>query len=192
MDLTDEIKRALRSVSKSHLDFVQQAVQDPRFYDRAEFKELDVHDWATEAAIQSWPTFIDTPAIEEMTRVAVGLCHIVKRIPEVIFGFDVDLMSEFYLLNADFLRYVIMGGEEALQQTLTGAVGRGDFLVTPEGLWCVEFNIASNLGGIWETTTWERKMTSVPVIAEYLSRNHLNVKIRNTLRMMMQHIVENA
>lgn len=192
MEFTSEQTKLLRSVSEAHMKFIQYAASDALCLDRSQFNSLDEWHCAIGAKVQAWPTLIGKETVAEMERVSVGLCRVIKRIPAAVFGFDVALMSDFYQLDAGYIEHVILGAGENTEQAIRGAIGRGDFIKTSDGLWCVEFNIASNLGGIWETTAWEQKITSVPVIADYLRRNNLSVQVRSTLRMMMQHVVTEA
>jgi len=192
MEFTREQTKALRAVSEEHMKFVQYAANNAHCLDRLQFKLLDEWHCAISARVQAWPTFVDKETIAEMGRVSVGLCKVIKRIPAAVFELDTELMSEFYQLDADYIRNVVLGVGAKADQVIQGAFGRGDFIKTADGLWCVEFNIASNLGGIWETTAWEQKIITVPVIADYLSRNNLSVQLRNTLRVMMKHVIDQA
>lgn len=190
MELTTELLDALNTISPEHRRFVSHAASNPAFLDRTSFEMLDRKNWVFGSTVQSWPTLIDSSARKEMERVSTGLARIIKKIPSVIFAYDAEAMSEFYHIEKDYIRHVILGN--GVERAIEIAIGRGDFIKTPERWWCVEFNLASNLGGVWETSAWEEKITAVPIIADYLKKHNLRANVRNTLRLMMHHVVRHA
>lgn len=191
MQLTTELLDALSSISPAHRRFVSHAMANPAFLDRSSFGALDHKNCAFGSAVQSWPTLIDSAALRDMQQVSTGLARIIKKIPSIIFASDVEAMSEFYHIDEDFMRHVVLM-ENGIDRLIEGALGRGDFIKTPEKWWCVEFNLASNLGGVWETSAWEETIISIPVIADYLKSHGLRARVRNTLRMMMHHVIRHA
>jgi len=184
------MRKALSSVSEMHLQFVEYASAEAKCLDRAQFKALDEAHCAITDPIQAWPTFLGEKARAEMERVSTGLCRLIKRLPALIFDYDAGAISEYYDLLPDFIRHYVLGA--TTEQVIEGAFGRADFVMTTDRLWCVEFNLASNVGGLWEAPAWQRKMASIPIIAEYMDRLSLKGQSRNSLRLMMRHVYEHA
>jgi len=189
-ELAPEIKAAAARVSAAHLRFIEYAYGDSRCLDRAHFGALAEAHCSILAAVQPWPTLVQGPTLAEMERISVGICRLIKKIPEYFFDFDAEAMSDYYHLHLDFIKHFVLNA--AGRQVIEGAFGRGDFIMSLDRLWCVEFNMATNLGGIWEPMFWQRQMTAVPAIADFLRQAGLSARVRNTLRLMMRHIVKHA
>jgi len=188
MEFTSELTDVLASISTAHLEFVQHASLHPSYLDRFQFGALEEKHCAITIPIQSWPTLVDGETVAEMERVSVGLCGLIKRIPKVIFNFDAEAMSEFYHLDRTFIEHFVLAAAD--DQVFAGAMGRGDFIKTADGLWCVEFNLASNLAGIWEATAWQQKMMSIPLITDYLDQKKVLVRYRNSFDLQMRHVIQ--
>ena len=187
MELTPEQEQALRNVSESHLEFVRYALSRPAFLTKASYKALHTPDCMSRDPVQSWPTLVDPPLRAELESASVGICRLIKSIPEIVFEFDAQSISEFYRLDLSFIKHFVLGALR--EQNISGAIGRGDFIKGHEGLWCIEFNIASNLGGLWEALAWEKKIKSLPLIADYLRKNGMRTQVTNSFRLMMRHFV---
>lgn len=181
---------ALAGVSPAHLEFVQHAVAHPEYLDRASFRALEEKDFRIRDPIQPWPTLVDDESNRKIGKATLDMAAVIKRIPSVIFDLDPESISEYYHLDLSFIRHFVL--ETVNEHTIPGAIGRGDFIKTADRLWCLEFNMGSNLGGLWEARAWEQRMLSVPAIADYLSRKNLRVKARNSLKLMMRHFIDST
>lgn len=190
VEFTPEQRQALSYLSPAHMAFVEHACNSPAFLDKAQFRSLEEKHCSLLNALQPWPTLIGESAISDMARITTGLSRAIKRIPEEIFALDAEAISEFFHLNLDFVRHFIL--PSISDQVMDGLIGRGDFLLGAEKLWCVEFNMSVSLGGIWEATKWDRMARSNPLIAGYLRENNLHVRPRNSLRLMMRHVIREA
>lgn len=188
IELTGELERALRNVSVPHHDFVVHALSHPAFLERTNFAALDEYDPAVYDAIQSWPTLVDAASRQELEKVSVGLCRLIKSIPRAVFDYDPELISAFYHLDLDFIKYFVLGISP--ERSISAAVGRGDFIKGPQGLWCIEFNIASNLGGMWEARAWQRKVTRIPLISNYIHKKGMSARVVDSFKLMMCHFVK--
>lgn len=188
--ITPEIAAAAARVSPAYLRFIEHASADPRCLSRAHFRALEAPHCAVLASVQPWPTLVDDRMIAEMAEVSVGMCRVIKKIPEAFFDFDAEAMSDYYQLHADFIRNFVLTA--AGREVIEGAFGRGDFVMGPDRLWCVEFNMGTNVGGIWETVGWQERMPAVPAIADFLRNERLSARVRNTQGLMMRHLVRHA
>jgi|SRR5579862_2573587 len=186
-EFSPEVVGALADISEAHVEFVRYASGNHLFLNRAQFKVLDEKDCCIRDPIQAWPTLVDELTRKKLESASIGLSRLIKRIPAAVFGMSADLISEFYNLEIDFIRHFVLGA--ATEQSVADAIGRGDFIMASTGLWCLEFNISSNLGGLWEAKTWGRKMMRIPVIAGYLKDNDLHARSTNSFRLMMQHFL---
>jgi hypothetical protein len=188
--LTPEMIRAASRVSEAHRRFVEHATNDPVCLDRARFGALHEAHCAISDPVQAWPTLLGGATRAELERVSVGLCRLIKQVPGLIFDYDTEAISAYYHLQLDFVRHFVLPAATA--PAIAGAFGRGDFVMTAERLWCVEFNIAANVGGIWEAPAWQQRMAAVPVITEYLRGHAVSGTSRNSLRAMLQHVHAHA
>jgi hypothetical protein len=188
--LTPEIAASAERISPAHRRFIEYASTDERCLTRAHFAALAEKHCAVATSVQPWPTLVQGATLEEMARASVGICRVIKKIPEYFFDFDAEAMSDYYHLHADFIRSFVLTA--AGREVIKGAFGRGDFVMSLDRLWCVEFNMGTNVGGIWETVGWQQRMTAVPAIAAFLREQGLSARVRNTLALMMRHLVKHA
>jgi hypothetical protein len=99
MFLSDEVRTTHRNLSTVDLEFRETAAQDPRFLDRSSFELLDGHG-LLKFHQQSWPTFLGREKLAEVQRVSLGIYHLLRTLPERIFGQDYGRMSTFYGLGS--------------------------------------------------------------------------------------------
>ncbi len=190
VEFTPEQRQALEYLSPAHAAFVEHACNSADFLDKTQFKSFEEKHCSVHTAVQPWPTLIGESALADMQRITVGLSNALKRIPREIFALDAEAISEFFHLNLDFVRHFIV--PSISDQVMDGLIGRGDFLLGPGKLWCVEFNMSVSLGGIWEATAWDRMVRENPLITGYLRANNIRVRPRNSLRLLMRHVVREA
>lgn len=188
--LTPELQRAAARVSEAHAQLVRHACADPAWHARGPFAPLNAPHAIISDPVQSWPTLLGGAARVEMERATVGLSRLIRKLPGLVFDYDADAISAYYQLDLDFIRHFVM--PPTTQTVLDGAFGRADFVLTADRLWCVEFNLAANVGGIWEAPGHGERMMSLPLVRDYLARLGIEVRSRNSLRVMLRQVVTHA
>ena len=72
---------------------------------------------------------------------------------------------------------------------IDGLVGRGDFIVSPSGLKCLEYNVASSMGG-WQIPIWEHMYLNHPIINRFLTSHGVKTRNENLLHLFLEHVLE--
>jgi hypothetical protein len=179
----DEVALSHIGLSVVDLRFREMAQHDPACLDRATFREIDNHNSLLKYGRQPWPTFISRAKVDELARVSVAICNLVRSVPARIFGGDPDRLAGFYGIDPSFAR-IIASPPDGIATGLT----RGDFIHSAAGFQCAEFNMTSNLGG-WETGLLADMLLQVAPIRRFVAALGQEVRSRNTLRLMLAHIV---
>lgn len=136
--------------------------------------------------VQSWPAFISEPKLEELRRVTVGLCQLLKSVPERFFGNDADQISQFLGFPPALVRYML--------QEPTGlevAISRGDFIDSERGLQCIEYNFSAGLGG-WQLDGLQGVWLEAPWLQEFLNQSSLEVRYRSPIFELFRYASEVA
>ncbi len=136
---------------------------------------------------QPWPLFVDKGALSEAERASVGLDRLVKSVPERFFGNDPARIAAFYGSATPHFAETVLAEPNGIH----GALTRGDFLDGAEGLQCLEINSGGFVGG-WQLQALERLYLEHPVIARFLAEEGLRASHRNTIRLMLRHIVRDT
>jgi hypothetical protein len=184
MTLPPDFQALHSTLSPLQVEFLEYVAQTPSCLARAQFAELEQADSLYANRLQSWPTFVGGAKLREMARVSTGLCALIKSLPARLFGLDPGRIAAFYGLGEPAAEEIV----RALRHPggAAGAVARGDFVDTPSGLRCLEFNIAGNLGG-WQSTLWEERYLRVPLLARFLGSSGRRCASRNTLVLFLAH-----
>lgn len=187
MRFTGEVLAAHRELSPESREFLGYVEGRPECLDRARFAELDAHPERLTYRPQPWPTFVGAAMLAEMERVALGLDRLIKSLPARFFGGDPARLADFYGIDSPLLAAVLFEPPNGV----AGALSRGDFLNAAGGLQCLEWNCGSFLGG-WRTQIIADLCLRQPPIAEFLSRYGDRVRPRNTVRLLLKRLVEQA
>ncbi len=182
-----EIRIAHARLSRASAAFLDYVLSRPECLERGSFALLDRQTAFRPFPLQSWPVFVDRSRIEELERVSVGLCRLVRSVPRRVFGNDPERVSRYYCLDSPERARSLLEEPTGIES----AVGRGDFLFSEAGLQCLEFNMVSHLGG-WQAPLWAEAYLSVPVIADFVRREGLLVACRNTISSLFTHLVSEA
>lgn len=176
--------RELSLPAQAFLQFVE---SNPECFERSSFQPLDVPNAFVKYPLNSWPTFIDSAEASEIERIGVGFSRLIKSIPQRFFGCDPAMLQEFYGLHPRQGALVA----KLLQRPdcLDIALGRGDFMETDRGLQCLEFNLASNLGG-WKNGIWADLYRQVPVLQRFLAGGGFEFEYVETLHRLFTHVLE--
>jgi hypothetical protein len=184
MTLPPDFHALHSTLSPLQVEFLEYVAQTPSCLARAQFAALEQADALYDNRLQPWPTFVGGAKLREMARVSTGLCALIKSLPARLFGLDPGRIAAFYELGEPAAEQIV----RALRDTgvATGVIARGDFVDTPSGLRCLEFNIAGNVGG-WQSVLWEERYLRVPLLARFLGSPGRRCSSRNTLMLFLAH-----
>lgn len=133
---------------------------------------------------QPWPLFADPGAVEALAPIALGLDRLIKSVPERFFAKNPERLAAFYgVVSRDLMELFI-----AEPDGIAGAISRGDYVDTSDGLQCLELNAGSFVGG-WQLQALEGLYLSSPPIARFLAKHGLRAHHRNTIRLMFRHMI---
>lgn len=183
MNITDANWDAHERLSKYNRDFLEYVSKDPRRLMRSNYKALDTHD--PKRVLQPWPTFISPQTRDYLKDTSTKLFEIAKSIPKRFFSYDPEKISRYYSLSRDLVDYYLYGFSEEHNKDL---LARGDFIFSPSGLKCVEYNIGSNLGG-GQVPIWESLYLNTPIIADFLKQSGARISNKNLLSVLFDHII---
>ncbi len=164
-----ELRDRHAALSATQVRFLDFAAREPECRDPASFGALAQPDgleyWPP---MQPWPLFLGPAKRAELARASLGVCGLVKQIPERVFGNDPERLNDYYGLGMEPALLI----SSVLRQTrgMGHAMARGDFLETAAGFKCCELNVAGNLGG-WEVGILAEMYQAVPVLRRFLDED---------------------
>lgn len=163
---SDAEKATHGKLSALNVRFLEYLERRPEGALRTTFRQLDTSDELMRARVQSWPLFIDRPLLNEFEDTAARIAQLVIQAPKRILGADPKRIADFY--GIELPRAKVMGQLLKLEDYTTGLAARGDFLLSPDGLRCVEVNVSGFLGG-WDNALAGLRMRRVPFFEEFLA-----------------------
>jgi hypothetical protein len=162
------------------------AQRDPDCLRRSAFAELDRPNPLLRYALQPWPTFLGRRMMSAVAEVTTGVNRLIRAIPEQIFRSDSRRMAEYFSLDAAFIASFLPP-----PNGITGAIGRADLILTRDGFQCIEFNIASSLGG-WESRIVSEMVLCTPAIDRIVRSLGVSFCQRDFVRELFTHCVQEA
>jgi hypothetical protein len=186
-------------VNREFLEFVE---RNPEYLDRATFATLGEDPTYRKFTLQPWPLFIGPEQVREMEEVVVGIDRLVKstltrflrsgpaRIMEYYRSEALDEMDESEFIALEFSEELLA---LLLQEPtgIQGAISRGDYIETADGLKCIEFNCGSFLGGLSAHGVGERYRAS-PAVRRFLAERGHATREPRTLRALFRHLLEDT
>ncbi|MGD2088419.1 MAG: hypothetical protein PVH61_19740 [Candidatus Aminicenantes bacterium] len=187
MVVTPGIREAHQAFSDINLRFLEYVQNHPEWLDCNQFSKLvQWSDSTVIGTLQPWPLFISTRVNREFARASVSVFELIKAIPNRIFSFDPAAMSRYYQLPVEHLRHCLYG---LTDKHITDFLGRGDFIFTPTGLQCIEYNVTSSLGGM-QSPFWEPMYLQTPIFAQLIEDLQLKITLNNVIANLIQHLAE--
>jgi hypothetical protein len=129
---------------------------------------------------------VAAPRLAALARANLGLCAVIKSLPQRIFDGDVGRLAEFYGLSPE--------QQELIAAAFEGGAGvedffaRGDYLLTDRGLRCLEVNLGANLGG-WEMALLAQRYQRVPLFQRFVAEHDLKPECASTFILALQQLV---
>jgi hypothetical protein len=137
---------------------------------------------------QPWPLFINQRTKREMKKACISVANLIKSIPQRVFSNDITNISWYYRVPEDIVKIQLDGLSD---KHLENLLGRGDFILSPSGLKCVEYNISAGIGG-WQIAVLESVYLNTPVISKFLQEYQVKTINRNLNSILLEHLLSNA
>jgi len=180
-----DTRAAHRQLSPAAERFLEHLMDHPDQAAQLEGFEKGLPDWMIPYDI-TWPTLVDAQRVAEMERATAGVCRLVKAIPAVVFGGDLDAIAAFYGYNPAVLELLF-----SVPNHMGSTVARCDFIDTTGGLMCCEVNMAPNLGG-WHHGFWRERYLRHPVIMDFCAREGISPGGHDVLVAFCEHMIDDA
>jgi hypothetical protein len=187
MNITTEIKRNHEKLSRRSVQFLDYVSRNPGSMNTGSYGKLAINNKSHK--LQSWPTFINPQARNEMARASLKLFEIIKSIPKRIFDNDYEKISAYYGIPLALVKYFLDG---VTDESLDHLIARADFILTADGLKCLEYNVNTTIGGLVQIPVWESRYLSVPVISDFIKQNNVKILNRNSFVSLFEHLHEAA
>jgi len=183
MEITKESVKVQEALSRVNVDFLDFVKKHPDALKRSGFKLLELNDWLF--TLQPWPTFINRETKKNFREAGVKLFDLIKNIPQRVFNNDPHKIGEYFNTPVNAVKIQLEGVNEDHVNYL---VGRGDFIISPGGLKCLEYNVTANLGGV-QIPIWESLYLNTPIIAEFLKEYQVKIKNENLISLILGHCI---
>jgi hypothetical protein len=187
MNITDELIRSHNELSETSTRFLDYAGKNPDMLQRANFQPLLAYNNEL-YKLQPWPTFIDQYKKSEIQDLSVKLFDLHKRIIRRFFQDDPQKVSQYYEIPPGIADYFLSG---LTNNSMDRFLARGDFVFSPKGIKCIEYNIAASLGGL-EAMSWEKASLTLRPVSKFLREYRVNVKNKNLIHLLFSHYIKNA
>ncbi|MGD2088418.1 MAG: hypothetical protein PVH61_19735 [Candidatus Aminicenantes bacterium] len=186
MEITPELKEMYDQLSPCNIKFLEYVQNHPAGFERSRFsRAFDWKDPTLEVTLQSWPLFISRKTRENIAGVCVKLFRLIQGLPARQFGNDPVRISEYYGIPREKAQICLYGVDD---EYLGNFLARGDFIFTPTGPRCLEYNVSANLGG-WELPLWEAQFLQVPFIAEFINTRKIKITNKNLIALLFDYIL---
>ncbi len=184
MKIKQKVLENQGNLSKMNIAFLEYVEKNPDCFNRSAFHLLELNDRLF--TLQPWPTFINRKTKESFREAGEKLFNLIKQIPKRVFNHDPEKMSAYYHQPVELIQLQMDG---VSQDHLDHLVSRGDFILSPAGLKCVEYNTTINLGG-WQIPIWESLYLNTPTIETFFQEYHVNNFNKNLLSLFLDHVIQ--
>jgi len=187
VDITPRIREAHKKLSKTSVKFLEYVKENPRCLESCQFQELV--DWkhiSVETRLQPWPLFISQQTRDAFEKASVKVFELIKSNLQRIFSNDLRRISSYFGVSEDYVKQCLYGVSD---EHMSNLLARGDFLFTPSGLKCLEYNVTSSIGGL-EIPMWEAMCLRNPLISEFVNRHRLKITNKNLMSTLSEHFID--
>ncbi len=187
MEITKDIREAHEILSDSSVKFLEFVEKNPDSLNRSNYRSLyEIH--FDMVSPQPWPAFVSQQTRKKLEEAGREVFKLIKCIPERLFANDVEKMSEYYQVPADIIKFQLDG---VTYEHLKNILGRGDFIFSPSGLKCLEYNISSGIGG-WSIAFMEPVYLNEPMISKFLREYRLKIRNKSLMVILFEHLLKAA
>lgn len=189
MQLSPSVLATHEALAAHNLAYLESIADDPEALDRATYARLEALEEKIGYPFQPWPIFVDRSKLEELARLNVALATLLKSVPIKVVGSNPDRLAEAYGIELDHARLVL--ATLADPRRLERIIGRSDFFHTEEGFRCLEFNMASNIGG-WQSSYWSDEVLTAGPTARFLAERGLEPRAQPVIRNLLSYLLRGA
>lgn len=137
--------------------------------------------------MNAWLYFADATFERELAEAAEAVMRLVCLVPERIFHNNGQAIADFFgYANPDLAEMIFQAPNR-----METVVARPDFLLTADGLKCLETNVSTNIGGA-NTKPWLDVHLQRPFMKEFLDRSELNLRFIDPMDYFFQHVLNLA
>lgn len=186
MALNKDIVKNHENLSRGSVQFLRFASKHPGALRADHYTTLDMSDELVK--LQPWPTFINHQTRGLMAEAGTRVFDLIKSIPSRVFANNREAISKYYGIPAALVEYILDG---YTAEDIANLVARGDFILTADGLKCLEYNVNTNLGGM-HLSMWESLYLNTPVIADFLRQYGIKICNKNILFVYFEQLLAAA
>ncbi|MCP5102084.1 MAG: circularly permuted type 2 ATP-grasp protein [bacterium] len=185
MKITGEIREVHKKLSQCSFKFLEFVEKNPESLNYANYSDLECDD--VMVYLQPWPTFINRQMKNEIKDAAAKVVNLIKSIPRRLFDNDPEKISSYFEITLEEAELALF---KVTEKHLNNVLGRGDFIMTPLGeLKCIEYNIASNIGG-WQLPIWQGMYMKNPIIAKFIGEYRIKINDENLISILLKHLID--
>ena len=182
------VKEGHEKLSTTSLKFLEYVKETPGCCNRSRFREIQWEDPLLPIILQPWPFFISQEVKSVFKESSTKIFALIRSIPRRLFANNTIKMSRYFDLPVEMLEQSLYGVDD---EHIGNLIGRGDFVFSPSGLKCLEFNIASNFGG-WEISLWQPMYLQNSIISGFIKKNRLKITNKNLIYIYFGHFIDAA
>lgn len=189
MNISDETKLNHEQLSGASVKFLEFAAKNPDAQLFKSFPAIASFDDGEQSKLNGWPAFVGAAMNQQMKEASEGIVSLLKQVPRRVFNNDPRKIAGYFEIPGKDAETALAGWEA---EDIDNLLGRGDFVLSPSGFKCIEFNLAANLGGILDSQSRPLYMKN-PVISKF-SREY-DVKFKETAHttvLLLKHLLDDA
>jgi hypothetical protein len=189
MKISKEIYESHRKLSECSARFLDFIDIQPEIMNRSNFSALASDKTFAYFRNQPWPTFINGRTRSKMEEAAINIYSLITSVPERLFDFDYRKIGRYYNFSENDTEMMFHGVSPF---HMSGLLGRGDFVICPDGgLKCLEYNLTSSLGG-WGMDFVESIYLNTGVIAEFIKKYNVRLRKNHLFATLFEQLVERS
>ena len=137
--------------------------------------------------LQALPTFISKETYQELESAIVSVTDLLKTAAKRLQYYDEFTLRNFHKIEKNDFEKNYKSTIHEIEKT----TGRMDFLLTENGLKCLEFNVGISCGG-WENEPIFNAYKSNGLINSFCKEKNIKLKARNTLLFYIDFYIQEA
>jgi hypothetical protein len=187
MEITPALRKMYDTLSTYNVKFLEYVKNNPAGFERSQFsRAFDWKDPTLEVTLQPWPLFIGRQTRKTIAEACIKIFRLIQCLPGRLFENDPARISEYYGMSRERAQICLYGVDD---EYLSNFLARGDFIFTPQGLKCLEYNVSANLGG-WELPLWEAQFLQVPFISEFINTRQIKISNKNLISLLFDYMLD--
>lgn len=172
-------------LSKNNKLFIEYVNENPEFLDKTNFLYLNEGQLFPDSILNPWPTFISKETESHFEQTSISIFNLIQSIPKRIFDNNAQKISEYYNIPL-YQVEVLLWSTPA--NHINNLLSRGDFVIDHKNeLQCIEFNIATGLGG-WEQDLFEGVYRESKHLERFIKENDIELKKSKFIEILILHI----